>query len=865
MAIFSNKAARWGAGLVVLGAGAWFSLPYLIDVNAYRGLIEEQLRAKLHRNVTLGPMDLSVLPLSIRIRDFSIGEDPAIASKRPFASARELRVSLGLFALLRKQVEVSSLTLQEPQIELIRKKDGAWNFATLGSGSQDAKAPPPSIDRLIIVDGQAGFTDLTDAKPARDQYDHIDIDLRDYGPGKTFRLDAEAHLPGEGKPSLAWSGSGTAGKLKLVNVTVDSVQQFLKKKDTADVDAVVTGEIELRNEAAIGAKGKVHLEKLRIKKSKLAFPVDLQIDAQHQVDQKRTQLNALEITVGGAKLAASGVLRDQEANLKLSTAKTPIDELLKLAAAFGAGADSSMQAKGLLTADVAASGPFSNLSLSGNVEATGLEVRNASWKEPVRVADLKLALSPKEIRSTPFQIQAGKTKLTGNFAVMNYVSEAATVDAAIKADDASVAELLSVGQAFGLAAPGVTGTGLVDLDVRVEGSAKKPRFSGKGRIENAVLNLTGIAKPVTVPKLDARFEEDGMWIDSLQANLAGSKMQGKLSLQDFSDPKVKFALDIDKWNTAEMQQLFGGGGGAASPSSSSSSSKSSTLARTTGGGSLHIGTLAVNELILNQVNATAAFDHGVIVLDPLKAELYGGGITGRIAADLRPAAPEITLRAKFDQVDANKLVSAATPLKQVLFGKFGADSDLKLTANNDMAKSLNGTLAIRLADGRVAGVNMLNEISKFAKFFGYAAEQTAFTDFVKMGGTLKIVNGIAQTNDLALEMKGAKLNGAGTMNLVAQTLDMKIGAVLDSEFSRKVGGSQVGGFMSTALADEKGQLIIPSIVRGSFAKPSVTPDAEQFAKLKMKSLVSPMGLKDTEKTVQGVIDLFRKKKPDEKK
>ena len=103
------------------------------------------------------------------------------------------------------------------------------------------------------------------------------------------------------------------------------------------------------------------------------------------------------------------------------------------------------------------------------------------------------------------------------------------------------------------------------------------------------------------------------------------------------------------------------------------------------------------------------------------------------------------------------------------------------------------------------------------------------------------------------------------MNLVAQTLDMKIGAVLDSEFSKKVGGSQVGGFMVTALADERGQLIIPSMLRGSFAKPVVSPDPEQFAKLKVKSLVSPAGMQDPAKTVKGVIDLFRKKKPEDQK
>jgi uncharacterized protein involved in outer membrane biogenesis len=115
MELLKSKALRWAAGLALVGGCAWFALPYIVDVNQYRGLIQDQLRAKLGREVKLGPMELSVTPLAIRIRDFSIGEDPAVTSKRPFASAKELRVRLGLMALLRKQVEVSSIALDSRQ------------------------------------------------------------------------------------------------------------------------------------------------------------------------------------------------------------------------------------------------------------------------------------------------------------------------------------------------------------------------------------------------------------------------------------------------------------------------------------------------------------------------------------------------------------------------------------------------------------------------------------------------------------------------------------------------------------------------------------------------------------------------------
>ena len=849
------KKLGWAAGLALVGGCAWFALPYIVDVNQYRGLIQDQLRTKLGRGVKLGPMELSVTPLAIRIRDFEISEDPAVNSQRPFASAKELRVRLGLLALLRRQVEVSSITLDSPSVEVIRKADGSWNFSSLGSSS-GGSSEAPKIDALMIRDGAVGYTDLRETKPERAQYDHIDLKLTDYGPGSRFHLDADARMPGTGKSSIDWSGRGTGpkdieGKLKLVNVTVDELQRFAHERNPADVDATLSGEMDVRyggDEAS--AKGKLDVTGVRVKKSKLTFPLALVFDAKQ--DGTRIQIAKLDLAVGASQFAITGGIDDKIANLRIETANSPIDELLKLAASFGAGADTAMQANGKLSAKVNATGPIDKLAFSGNIEALGLEVRNSKWKQPVRIADLRLALTPSEIRSTPFQIEAGGTKLAGSFKVTDYANDAG-IEADIRADNASVAELLNVAQAFGAAAPDVSGTGVVDLDVRVQGLAKKPRYNGKGRIDNAQLNLPGVNKPVTVSRLEARFEEDGVSIDRLDANLAGSKIQGSAAIRNFAEPVVKFALHIDRWNTVEMQQLFASSGSPADK-------KPSAFAKASGSGTIDIGSLVINDLLLNQLHATCILDHGVLTLEPLTAELFGGGINGRIVADLRPATPEITVKAKMDQVDANKLVSAATPLKQVLFGKFNADTDLKLVAGPDMAKSLNGAVVLRLADGKFAGINIINEISKFAKFFGWNSAQPAFTDFVKMGGTLRIVNGVAQTNDLDVQMNGAKFSAAGTINLVAQTLDMRLGTVLDSEFSKKVGGNQIGGFMITAMADERGQLIIPSLLRGSFAKPIMTPDTEQFAKLKLKSMANPAGFKETKEKVQGIVDLFRKKK-----
>jgi hypothetical protein len=79
--------------------------------------------------------------------------------------------------------------------------------------------------------------------------------------------------------------------------------------------------------------------------------------------------------------------------------------------------------------------------------------------------------------------------------------------------------------------------------------------------------------------------------------------------------------------------------------------------------------------------------------------------------------------------------------------------------------------------------------------------------------------------------------GAGLVNLVDQSLDMKLTAVLSKEFSQRVGGQNIGGFMNTALANNQGELVIPLQVSGTFMQPRFAPDLEQVAQMKLQNLV----------------------------
>ena len=113
--------------VVVVIAAALF-----VDVNRYRGLVQTQLEQQLQRKITLGTMSLGLIPLRFQAADTVIADDPQFGGQQPFLRAGSLDVRVGLLSLLRGNVSVSALDLQRPTVELIKNKQGTWNFSTLG-------------------------------------------------------------------------------------------------------------------------------------------------------------------------------------------------------------------------------------------------------------------------------------------------------------------------------------------------------------------------------------------------------------------------------------------------------------------------------------------------------------------------------------------------------------------------------------------------------------------------------------------------------------------------------------------------------------------------------------------------------------
>ena len=155
-------------------------------------------------------------------------------------------------------------------------------------------------------------------------------------------------------------------------------------------------------------------------------------------------------------------------------------------------------------------------------------------------------------------------------------------------------------------------------------------------------------------------------------------------------------------------------------------------------------------------------------------------------------------------------------------------------------RTLNGDINFNTGNGKFQGVDLLHELASIGKFAQPGPSQ-GFTNIVKLGGLINIKNGVANTNNLQAVINGGTLGAQGIVDLVTEALNMHVNAVLGRDLSQKVGGTGIGGYLNTGLANKNGELVIPVIVTGTVNKPLIAPDVEKLAQMKLNNLLPTSG------------------------
>ena len=405
-----KKALKWIGIIVAVLIVIVLALPFLINVNAFRPRIEAELTTALGRNVTVGNLSLSLWSGSLAADNIAIADDPAFANA-PFVKADALNVGVNVIPLIMsKTLEIRNITLQKPQVVLLRKPDGKWNFSTLGnqagqtaspqansaassapassgstapqSQSEQSLAQNFSVGELNIKDGQISIADTN--KPGKAHaYSNVDLTVKNFSFTSEFPFTLSADLPGGGNVKL----DGTGGPINREDTSLTPLQAKIEVKQldlakSGFVDSAsgfsgllnFSGNVKSDGTRATNS-GDATADKLKLspKGSPAQHTVSMKYAVTHELKTNTGQLTQGDVSVGKAVAKLSGTYdlhgESPVLKMKLNADSMPVDDLVTLLPALGVTlpSGSSLQG-GTLSADFGIAGSVAQMVITGPVK-----------------------------------------------------------------------------------------------------------------------------------------------------------------------------------------------------------------------------------------------------------------------------------------------------------------------------------------------------------------------------------------------------------------------------------------------------------------------------------------------------------------
>jgi len=497
--------------------------------NDYRGTVQTKLEQQLNRKVSLGDMSLGLFPLRFRVANLSIADDPKFGN-RPFIQTQELSVSVKLLPLLSKSVEVDSLSLERPSVELIKNAQGMWNFSSLGQNapatapptpsapgaSSRAPAPSPapaessgqqfSLGELAINDGLVAITDLQDRKP-RTVYNNINLKLTDFAPNSPFNLDASVHLPGSGSQEVQLQGKGGPlshtnpastpfkGTLELKGVEIGELQKFLQTPALVNTDGVLSGHTDIASaNGNLSANGQMNLDKPKLHGIDVGYPINVDYDVSDDLVNDLLKINKGAIKLGPTPVSVTGTMNSKptpaQIDMDLKANSVSIAEIARLAAAAGIAFAPGTTVTGQINADIKAQGSADKPALNGTLAGNNIQISGKEIAKPVQVKTVNIALTPTEIHSDNFNVTSGGTTAAVQFSMKQYTSNSPQVNATVRAPQAALPDLLSMAKAYGVTSlDKISGSGNLALDMSAAGPLQSISSDQIVKALNGTINI----------------------------------------------------------------------------------------------------------------------------------------------------------------------------------------------------------------------------------------------------------------------------------------------------------------------------------------------------------------------------------------
>jgi AsmA protein len=373
--------------------------PLVIPVNQFRPTIEQKASAALGRKVEVGNLSLSLFSGALGADNLSIADDPKF-SNSPFLTAKSVKVGVELMPLIfSKTLNVTDVTIDSPQVSLIRNAGGEWNYSSFGASAakSQAQTPPPaatpsapasspsagaefSVQELELKNGR--ITVGSTASQKRSTYDNVSVVASNVSLTAKFPVTVTADLPGGGNFKV----DGTAGPVNQTNsvltplsakLTVNSLN--MASTGFLDPSAGLGGILDLNatlesQNGVAETKGSAKLSKalLIAGGSPSSEPVTIDFHTKYDLVKNTGVLEPSTLKIGSAVTNLSGTYEVPAEgailHIKANGQNMPVQDLQAFLPALGINLPkgASLQA-GTLSTDLNLSGPADKMVTTGTV------------------------------------------------------------------------------------------------------------------------------------------------------------------------------------------------------------------------------------------------------------------------------------------------------------------------------------------------------------------------------------------------------------------------------------------------------------------------------------------------------------------
>lgn len=360
----------------------------------------------------------------------------------------------------------------------------------------------------------------------------------------------------------------------------------------------------------------------------------------------------------------------------------------------------------------------------------------------------------------------------------------------------------------------------LDKNPQLSGGLSVAQFNPREFLAGLGQDLPATADPASLTRLELSTQLSGspsaVAFDKLDLKLDDSQFTGHIAVADLARQALRVQLkgdrlDLDRYLApkSEKQETAGAARQAEVKGAVATAIQNSdtplpdaptqqawseeavlpvdTLRKLDLQANLDVGQLTLDRLPIGNAHLQASAKDGLLTLQSLRGELFGGSFDSQARLDVRPSTPQLSVLKRLSRIPVEKFIETEGKEKPPVKGLLDLNADLETRGNSQKAwvEGLNGTASFVLHDGVLPDANLEQQLCLAIATLNRKGlnnpPNAKDTPFEELKGSLQFTNGVASNPDLKARIPGLTVNGNGDLDLRVLGMDYRIGVIIEGD------------------------------------------------------------------------------------